>query len=81
LGVEEIVIAPFSPFAGKALSETGLHEIGDMSLVALKGGPDGAYIFNPSRTTVLAEGHVLIVMGNIDRIREASSRINPSVRS
>jgi voltage-gated potassium channel len=76
--VEEIAIGPSSPFAGKALSEAGLHEMGDMSIVALKGKADGAYAFNPSLQTVLTEGHVLIVMGNVDRIREASSRINPS---
>jgi voltage-gated potassium channel len=75
--VEEIVIKPYSPFAGKVLSETGLYEIGDMSVVALKAGAGAAYTFNPPRATMLAEGHVLIVMGNVERIREASARINP----
>lgn len=79
--VEEIAIGPSSPFAGKVLSETGLHEIEDVSIVALKGKADGTYIFNPPRKTVLTEGHVLIVMGNVDRIREASARISPPTRS
>ncbi|MDA8240081.1 MAG: potassium channel protein [Nitrospiraceae bacterium] len=76
--VEEIVIEPHSPFAGKVLSETGLHEMEDMSIVALKGGTGDAYTFNPSRATVLGEGHVLIVMGNVDRIGDATRRINPA---
>ncbi len=79
--VEEIVIEASSPFAGRALSETGLHEKQDLSIVALRKATDEAYEFNPSRETMLAEGNVLIVMGNVDRIRDASSMINPSMNS
>ncbi|MDA8432936.1 MAG: potassium channel protein [Nitrospiraceae bacterium] len=76
--VEEIAIGPSSPYAGRPLSETRLHEIGDMSVVALKGKDDGTYTFNPPLTTVLAEGCVLIVMGNVARIRQAAARVAPA---
>ena len=79
--VEELAIGSSSPYTGKALSSARLHEIGDMSVVALKEKDSGIYTFNPPPATVLAEGHVLIVMGNVDRIREAEARINPATGS
>ena len=76
--VEEIVVGTSSPFIGKELSETGLPDMEGVSLVALKDKAADAYTFNPSRKTSLATGHVLIVMGDVDRIRKAAAMMNPA---
>ena len=76
--VEEIVVGTSSPFIGKELSETGLPDMEGVSLVALKDKAADAYTFNPSRKTSLATDHVLIVMGDVDRIRKADAMMNPA---
>ena len=76
--VEEIPLGQASSFLGKKLSETGLHDMEGISVVALKDKTDNTYTFNPSQKTLLAAGHILIVMGDIDRIGEAATRLNPS---
>ena len=75
--VEEIVVGTSSPFIGKELSETGLPDMEGVSLVALKDKAADTYTFNPSRKTSLATDHVLIVMGDVDRIRKAAAVMNP----
>ena len=75
--VEEIAVGQSSPFIGKELSETGLPETEGISVVALKDKADDTYTFNPSRKTSLTAGHILIVMGDTDRIQKAVARMNP----
>ncbi|MHB8881758.1 MAG: potassium channel family protein [Thermodesulfovibrionales bacterium] len=68
--VEEIDIRHGSAFTGKALEHTGILEREGVTIVALKDKNKDSYVFNPSRKTVLTEDHMIIAMGNIDRIRE-----------
>jgi len=75
--VEEISLGKASSFIGKKLSETGLPDMEGVSVVALKDKSDDSYTFNPSQKTLLTVDHILIVMGDIDRIQEASARLNP----
>jgi voltage-gated potassium channel len=76
--LEEISLGQASSFIGKKLSETGLPDMEGVSVVALKDKSDDTYIFNPSQKTLLTVDHILIVMGDIDRIEEAAARLNPS---
>ncbi len=76
--IEEIVVDASSPFIGKELSESGLPDMEGVSLLALKDKAADTYTFNPSRKTSLTGGHVLIVMGDVDRIRKAAAIMNPA---
>jgi voltage-gated potassium channel len=75
--MEELPVNQSSPFMGKYLSETGLPDMEGVSVVALKDNKHGTYVFNPSGKTPLTAEHVLIVMGNADRIQEAAAKLNP----
>jgi len=75
--VEELSVSQSSPFIGKDLSATGLPEMEGVSVVALRDKAHDTYVFNPPRKTPLTAEHVLIVMGDTDRIQEAAAKVNP----
>jgi len=68
--VEEIEIAPASQFIGRTLQQTGILGTEGVTVVALKDRKKDTYVFNPPVQTVLSSDHVLIVIGDIDLIRE-----------
>lgn len=68
--IENIEIVPGSPFAGKALKDTGIPEKEGVSIVAIMDKPDGDYLINPSKETVLSVNNIMIVMGDIGLINE-----------
>jgi voltage-gated potassium channel len=62
LQMEEFVVQPESPLAGKSLHESGLLRKHRILVVAIKGA-DGAMTFNPEGGTTIAAGDSLIVLG------------------
>lgn len=76
--VEELELTEDSPLIGKTLEEAGMCYCEGAALVALKEkGTADSYLFNPSRQTVLTANSVIILMGDVDRIKEISDRANP----
>lgn len=68
--IENIEITPDSPYRGKALKDTCLYEKEGVCVVAIMIKPAGEYIINPSKTMVLNENNILIVMGDVALINE-----------
>jgi voltage-gated potassium channel len=62
LQMEEFVVRPESPLAGKTLTETGLLNKHRILVVAVKRS-DGATVFNPGGSTPIQAGDALIVLG------------------
>jgi len=62
LQMEEFVVNPGSPLAGKSLHESGLLKKHRILVVAIK-GTDGTMSFNPEGSTKIAAGDSLIVLG------------------
>jgi voltage-gated potassium channel len=62
LQMEEFVVRPQSPLAGKLLSDTGLLRKHRVLVVAIK-RVDGTMLFNPEGTTSIQAGDALIVLG------------------
>lgn len=75
--VEDIVIAEDSPFSGRTIEETGMPDKEGVTVVALKDALRDTYTFNPPRSTVLAGHHTLVVMGNIELIRDFKNMAKP----
>ncbi len=70
LKLEELPVAPGSPFAGKIITETGIRQQYGVIVVAIK-RKGGRMAFNPTHDTVLEAGDTLIVMGEaaqLDRL-------------
>jgi voltage-gated potassium channel len=65
--VEEIVITPLSPLAGKTLAGAGILDIEGVTVVAVSTGK-GECIFNPPRDRVIEPDDVVIVMGIVEKI-------------
>ena len=62
LQMEEFVVKPTSPLAGKTLTDTGLLRKHRILVVAIKRA-DGAMFFNPEGSTLIHPGDALIVLG------------------
>jgi len=76
--VDEINLTPGSSFAGKSIGETGILDTEGVIVVALRDRREDSYLFNPPRKTLLNENHIMIVMGNVDRINEIRAELEPS---
>lgn len=71
--VDEIPVVAGSGLAGKSLGETGLLDQQAFSVVAITENGADSYRFNPSRESVLAEGQIIVVVGDIAAIDAARS--------
>lgn len=76
--VEEIEIPAGSGLVGKTIRETGITTVEGVTLVALKEREGEAYKFNPSPSLVLSEESILILMGDIELIRQVEERAKTS---
>jgi voltage-gated potassium channel len=77
--VEEIAVGEGSPWMGKKLRETDLHERFDLLALAVR-RQDGKLQYNPSAETTLASGDVLVVLGEVTntwKAREAAGIKTP----
>ncbi len=67
VNMEQLQIAPGSKFAARGLGDLAAREAGVIVLAIRK--PDGKMMFNPPAATEVAEGDVLIVMGQQPGLR------------
>jgi voltage-gated potassium channel len=67
LRLEEIVVAPDSGLAGKALREVGAEHPG-LRVLALKRGESGELVVSPSADVGLAAGDLAVVLGPADAL-------------
>ena len=66
--IEEILIEAGSPFIGKTLTETGIVQMQNVTVIALSS--NGNYIINPPRETVIRESMVIVLMGSVEAIAQ-----------
>ncbi|HEY3633168.1 MAG TPA: potassium channel protein [Jatrophihabitantaceae bacterium] len=84
--VEQVEIGPGSAVAGRRLGDAALGEQTGALILALRSGPDGRFVANPGPDTSLAEGVILIAVGQpteLDALRRhtaAKSARRPSTR-
>ena len=74
---EEVTIAPGSAIAGKTLKDSYISEKTGLSIVAMRKGGAGGFIYNPGAEQAIEAGDVLITMGaihNIIALRKLSHR-------
>jgi voltage-gated potassium channel len=70
LRVDEIAVTPDSPWAGKTIGDTEIHRKYDLLALAVR-KPNGDNIYNPLGDLTLLAGDVLIVMGDVSKVRAA----------
>jgi voltage-gated potassium channel len=70
LRFDEHAIPAGSPVLGRTIGETRLEEKTGALLVALRRGGAKEFVFNPPKTTVLAENDVLVFIATPDMMRE-----------
>lgn len=75
--IEEVPIAAGSGLSGRSLSESGLPDLEGVTVVALKGGAEGLYVFNPKPSTMLKDGDIIIAMGDVGQIAQIRERALP----
>ncbi len=73
LRFDEHAIPAGSPLAGATIAETRLEERTGALLVALRKGGAKEFVFNPPKTTVLAESDVLVFIATPGMMRELDS--------
>lgn len=78
LRVEEISVGKGSPWIGKTIRETEIHQRYELLALALR-KLDGTTTYNPHGHTVVAAGDVLVVMGNVDTVWKARAAAGESI--
>jgi voltage-gated potassium channel len=73
LRFDEQTVPAGSPFIGRTIAETKLEDRTGALLVALRPGGAKEFVFNPPKTTVLAENDVLVFIATPDMMRELDS--------
>jgi voltage-gated potassium channel len=73
--VEEIHISSKSLLMNKSLENSGVLDVGGVTVVALSDGK-GSYEFNPPRDRILGTDDVIIVMGIVDKILILQQKAN-----
>jgi voltage-gated potassium channel len=78
LRVEEILVNNGSPWLGKTIRETEIHQRYELLALALR-KPDGQTRYNPHGHTALVAGDVLLVMGDVDMIWKARAAAGETI--
>ncbi len=74
--MEEFVIRPESPLAGRRLGDLSLRDTTGAVVLALQ-SPDGTFMTAPRGTTVLEPDHLLVVVGTEDSFDRLRSLLVP----
>jgi len=67
LRLEELSVPDDAPYAGKTLIDSGIRREHDLIVVAIK-SRDGEMRFNPTPSTVINGGDILVVLGDVSNI-------------
>jgi voltage-gated potassium channel len=70
LRVDEIAVPRDSPWVGKTIGDTEIHRKYDLLALAVR-KPNGENIYNPQGDMTLLAGDVLIVLGDVNKVRAA----------
>jgi len=70
LRVDEIAVTAESAWVGQTIGDTGIHRKYDLLALAVR-KPSGDNIYNPQGDLTLLAGDVLIVMGDVSKVRAA----------
>ena len=70
LRVDEITLGANSSWVGKTIGETEIHRKYDLLALAVR-KPNGENLYNPQGDLTLLAGDVLIIMGDISKVRQA----------
>ena len=70
LRVDEIAVTPQSAWVGQTIGDTEIHRKYDLLALAVR-KPNGENIYNPQGDLALLAGDVLIVMGDVNKVRAA----------
>jgi voltage-gated potassium channel len=62
-GIEQVEVAPGSPLAARRLREAALGEKTGALVLAVRSGPEGRFVANPSPDIELTPGTILIAVG------------------
>ena len=76
LEMEQIQIEAGSPFAGRALKDTGIRSDLDVIVIAIKRS-DGEMIFNPSGETIIKELDAMVAIGSHMSVETLEEMANP----
>jgi voltage-gated potassium channel len=74
LRFEEAEVTAGSPLIGKTLADLDLHNRVGLVIIAIRRGPKGRYVYNPTAATRVDAGDTLIVCGEppqIEALRDA----------
>jgi voltage-gated potassium channel len=74
IGVEEMVISPYTKAAGKTLDDVGLLTPDAAKVLALR-RPDGTLHVNPNGSLRLEEGDLVIALGTEDQLFATAARL------
>ncbi len=67
--IEEVTVAPGSPFAGTTLKDARIPDKTGLLIAAVRKGGTGGFIPNPPSGQEIEQGDVLIAMGAMEQIR------------
>ena len=70
LRVDEIAVGANSSWVGKTIGETEIHRKYDLLALAVR-KPNGENLYNPQGDLTLLAGDILIIMGDISKVRQA----------
>ncbi len=77
LRIEEIAVPAGSPWAGSELRGLELHRRYGLSCLAVRDGEEGPFRHNPGETDIVRENTVLVVLGEVERVRAARQDARP----
>ncbi len=70
--MEELIVGEDSILKGVALEDSGIRQKTNVIIVAIR-KQDGEMTFNPSSTTRIEAGDILIALGQKDNLKKLSS--------
>jgi voltage-gated potassium channel len=77
LEMDQIEISAGSPFANRALKDTGIRADHDVMVIAIKRA-DGNMLFNPSADTVIEAMDCLVTIGSHRSLEDLERKANPA---
>ena len=76
--IEEIVVSARSPWNGRSLGGLDLRGRYGLTALALREGSEGAFRYGPGPDETMGPDAVLVVLGEVGRIRNARDEAAPA---
>ncbi len=78
LAVEECVVPPGSPVAGKTLATSGIRKAADVLILSVVDAGGAKHTFNPAADFELKEGQTLVALGTAEAVERFDAYVQPS---